>query len=206
MRQDDIREFREFLVGALAFWGQSVSEFTLSVWWEAMLPYDLPAVRKAMSRHAMNPDSGQFAPKPADVVKMLGGTTQDAALVAWAKVDRAVRRVGTYASVCFDDPIINAVLMDMGGWEPLGNKSEDEWPFIAKEFQTRYRGARMVGIQSYPSHLAGISERQNGALGFKSDEVRLIGNQEQAGKVLAGGSDAPALPVHIAGLISQQAA
>ncbi len=57
---------------------------------------------------------------------MLGGSTQDAALAAWSKVDRAVREVGPYQSVAFDDALIHRVLFEMGGWIPLGSKTEDE--------------------------------------------------------------------------------
>lgn len=108
-----------------------------------MKPFDLAAVKDALNRHCVNPDNGQFMPKPADVVKLLQGSSQDGALVAWAKVDRAVRQVGTYSTVVFDDPIIHRVVQDMGGWVALGDKREKEWPFVAKEFENRYRGYPM---------------------------------------------------------------
>jgi len=79
-------------------------------------------------------------PKVADVIKMLQGSTQDSALTAWAKVDKAVRSIGTQMSVAFDDPLIHKVIQDMGGWLGLGQRQEAEWPFVAKEFETRYRG------------------------------------------------------------------
>lgn len=199
MQDDHLREFRKFLTEALSFWGVQLSDFSLSVWWQAMQPYDMEAIRQAFSRHAMNPESGQFAPKPADVVRMLGGSTQDAALVAWAKVDRAVRHVGPYADVVFDDPLIHRVLHDMGGWIGLASRTEDEWPFVAREFENRYRGFRMRGERpEYPRQLTGIVNAANALDGFAGDTPRLIGDQDRCAVVLAGGTDRPLLGISLA--------
>src|SRR6266850_1493447 len=96
--------------GVHSFYGKDCSTFALDVWWAAMRPYDLSAVREALGRHCVNPDNGQWMPRPADVVRLTEGSTMDAAMTAWSKVDRAVRHVGCYRSVAFDDPLIHAVL------------------------------------------------------------------------------------------------
>lgn len=185
--QDSIK-FASLISNVYAFYRQDHSEFALSVWWEAMKPFDFEAVSDALSRHCVNPDTGQFMPKPADVVRLLRGSTQDGALVAWAKVDRAVLTVGTYRSVAFDDPAINAVLQDMGGWVALGAKTEDEWPFVAKEFENRYRGYRQRGEFDFPKWLPGIAEAQNAQTGQRVEPPVLIGDERKAKLVLQGGS------------------
>lgn len=192
MRTDELSDFADLLAGVMDLYGKPISEFATTVWWEAMRPYDLPAVRLAFSRHVQNPDSGQFAPKPADVIRMLGGTTQDSALRAWAKIDKTVRHVGPYASVAFDDPLIHRVLHDMGGWVGLSSKSEDEWPFVAKEFENRYRGYAMRNERpEYPPVLTGIAEAENVRRGLRSDPPRLIGDATKAEAVMQGGTRRP---------------
>lgn len=194
MIESDKPKFFALMADVQAFYGKDFSEFAGRVWWEAMKVYDFAAVADALNRHCVNPDSGQFAPKPADVVKMLSGSTQDAALVAWAKVDRAIRQVGTYQSVVFDDAAIHRVVTDMGGWVPLGTKNEDEWPFVKNEFVNRYRGYR--GRGEVPEHLPvliGICQSQNQRLGFDTDPPILIGEPEMAKAVMLGGSDKPLL-------------
>lgn len=207
MNVAEFEQFQEGVAGVYAFYGKEVSGFAMDVWWNAMGPYDLAAVRDAFNRHLMNPDSGQFLPKPADIVKMLGGRTEDRALVAWAKVDKAVRSVGNYSSVVFDDPLIHRCIAEMGGWIGLGQKTEDEWPFVGKEFQTRYRGYAMRGdaVRDYQPILIGISEAYNQQKGFKIDPPRLVGNMEKAKQVMLGGSDAPAIGVHDCGRIALRA-
>lgn len=192
MTDADKPQFFNLIAGVYAFYRQDISDFAGSVWWEAMKPFDLAAVADALNRHCVNPDTGQFMPKPADVVKMLSGSSQDSAMVAWAKVDKSIRQVGTYASVVFDDPIIHRVLHDMGGWVALGTKSERDWPFVAKEFENRYRGYRIRNeTPEYPKSLIGIAEAQNVQNGHKSDPPVLVGDARRAKQVLSGGTDKP---------------
>lgn len=192
MTEDDKKQLYTLVSSVYAFYRQDTSAFALSVWWEAMKPYDFAAVADALNRHCVNPDSGQFMPKPADVVKMLRGSSQDSAMSAWSKVDKAVRQVGTYASVVFDDPIIHRVVHDMGGWVKLGTKDENEWPFVAKEFETRYRGYRVRNeTPEYPRQLIGIAEAQNSQEGRQSQPPVLIGDASRAKQVLLAGTDQP---------------
>lgn len=201
MEQTDFQRFQELMEGVHSFYGKASSSFALDVWWQALKVYDLAAIRDALGRHCVNPDNGQFMPRPADVVRMMEGSTLDSAVTAWTKVDRAVQQVGTYSTVVFDDPLIHRVLADMGGWPQLGQRQVDEWPFVAKEFQTRYRGYRSRREEpAYPPTLIGIFDQQNTAQGFAAQAPVLIGDQRKAREVLAGGSDRPALQVtqHVA--------
>ena len=192
MRIDDLESFSELLNGVFDLYGKPISEFAVQIWWDALKQYDLPAVMLAFSRHVQNPDVGQFLPKPADVIRMLGGTTKDSAMSAWSKVDKAVRQVGTYASVAFDDPLIHRAIHDMGGWIALGTRSEDEWPFEANRFVSYYRGYASRSEQpEYPSVLIGISEADNAQRGFRNDPPRLIGDADRAMLVMQGGTDKP---------------
>jgi hypothetical protein len=195
VRTDEFQRFQDGVTGVMGFYGRSVSNFALDVWWGALKGYDLTAIVEAFNRHLANPDVGQFPPKPADIVRMLKGSTQDAALQAWAKVDRAIRHVGTYCDVVFDDALIHRVIQDMGGWIALGARSESEWPFVAKEFENRYRGFRMRNESpAYPASLTGIASAHNGRKGFKSDPPVLIGNERRACQVLEEGLHALASP------------
>lgn len=200
MKIEDFQAFHEGIVGVMSFYGRDVSQFALDLWWNALKGYDLKAIVEAFNRWVVNPDAGQFPPKPADIVRLVSGSTQDRALSAWAKVDQAIRHVGTYESVVFDDPVIHRVLHDMGGWVSLGMKREDEWPFVAKEFENRYRGFAARGeTPEYPPVLIGIAEAYNDSKGFKSTQPRLIGNPATAARVRGGGNAGQILQISRAG-------
>jgi hypothetical protein len=82
----------------------------------------------------------------------------------------------------------------MGGWIALGTKAEDEWPFVAKEFENRYRGfCSRSERPPYPPMLIGIAAAHNNLKGFRNDRPLLIGNEQLAKQVLHGGTDQPAL-------------
>lgn len=188
MIDSDKKNFLSMISSVYAFYRQDFSQFAGIVWWEAMKPFDYPAVTDALNRHCINPDNGQFMPKPADVVRMLQGSSKDAALVAWSKFDKAIRSVGTYESVVFDDSLIHSVITDMGGWIYLGSKKEDEWPFVKNEFENRYRGYSSRSVKpEYKPVLVGLAEAQNAQIGFRSLKPRLIGNPEKASDVYLGG-------------------
>ncbi|WP_454826058.1 DUF6475 domain-containing protein [Paraburkholderia xenovorans] len=194
MTSNDHSAFVALVADVHAFYRRDFSDFSAAVWWNALKPYDFQAVSDAVGRHSVNPDSGQYMPFPADIVKMLQGSTQDAALVAWAKVDRAVRSCGTYNSVVFDDPLIHRVIVEMGGWVLVGSKDEKEWPFVGKEFENRYRGYRMRSeTPEYLPVLIGIAEAQNNRMGQKSQPPVLIGDVEKAKRVMLAGADTPVL-------------
>lgn len=197
MIPQDYDNFDETIVAVGEQYGKSLSEGVKMLYWQGLIDYDLKAVQQALYRHIRNPDNGQFMPKVADVIKMLQGSTQDSALIAWSKVEKAIRTVGTQVSVAFDDAIIHRVLQDMGGWLSFGSKKEAELPFVAKEFETRYRGYKAKNESiDYPKKLIGLYDATNLTQGFKELPVVLIGNKEKAEKVLLSGIDKPALELN----------
>lgn len=188
------RRFAALLTGLADYYKQDISRTVLGLYWEGLRQFDYAAVEKACWAHTQNPDTGMWMPKIADIVKMVSGRTDDQAKVAWAKVDRAVRSFpGVYQTVAFDDPLIHRVIADMGGWTGFGTKSEDEWPFVAKEFENRYRGFRMRGdTPEYPPTMIGLADAQNHSAGQRvKPMVYLIGQQDKAVAVLRGGSTTP---------------
>jgi hypothetical protein len=190
LQAKDSGAFAQMLSAVAAVYGREVTPDVTAIYWAALAPYDLAAVRQAFDRHVKSPDAGQFMPKPADLIRMLGGTSSDAALQAWAKVERAIRRVGGHDSVAFDDPLIHRAIDDMGGWVKLCATTEDELPFRARDFQNLYRGFAMRReIPTYPPHLIGRFEAQNRQSGQPVAPPVLIGEPAACRLVLKGGTD-----------------
>lgn len=200
MQEADYDQFCGMLGAVSELFGKRPSDYALAMWWSALGAYDLPAVREAFDRHVKNPDNGKWMPTPADLIKMMVGSTQDSALMAWAKVDRSMRVVGPYRSVVFDDALIHRVLSEMGGWVELSRCDEKEWPFKAKEFENRYRGYRGRNeIPPYPAHLIGIAEANNSTGGMPVEMPTLIGDETLAIRVMSAGTNAPMLAMQQAG-------
>lgn len=189
MNQSDYDNFVDIMQLVSEQYGKKPSDGLIALYWQGLKGYEFAAVREAIGKHLANTDTGQYMPKIADVIRMMQGTSLDSALSAWSKVDKAVRYAGTYESVVFDDPLIHRVLHDMGGWLSLGTKTDDEWPFIAREFENRYRGFKSRNERvEYPAKLIGLSEAHNAKEGQKIAVPVLIGDKTKALEVLNLGS------------------
>ena len=177
------------LTDVYELYGKECSRGLHALWWEALKGYSITEVRGALSGHVTNPDSGQFLPKPADIRRNLEGSSETRALQAWTKVDQATRRIGPWESVAFDDPIIHAVLADMGGWTALGQVTEDEWPFKRNEFVRRYQGYVARPPTAFPRALTGYVAEYNGRLGGPAPLPRLVGDPQRATQAYLAGAD-----------------
>lgn len=186
MRPSDIPRFLEVLAGVHDFYGRELSEFAGQVWIEAMQGFDLEQVTKALSAHLMDAERGQFMPKPADIVRQLQGTNTDRALIAWGKTLQAIQHVGAYASVCFDDGAIHAVIEDMGGWPKLCRTQTDDLPFVQRRFCETYRAYANRGEFGYPPKLSGEFDAINATRGLPAQAPKLIGDPAKARQVAQG--------------------
>lgn len=197
MTNHDYKRFFQALTALADYYGKALSEGSMLLYRQGLQGYEIDAIERAIGIHVQNPDSGQWMPKIADIVRMIEGTTQDAAALAWAKVMRAVGSVGQYQSIVFDDAVIHLVVDDLGGWPKLCQTTEDELPFLAKRFETNYRAYRRRAddIPAHPRYLPGVCEMSNAAAGHLSDPPRLVGDQEKAKRVMLGGTDKARLQI-----------
>lgn len=192
MTHEEKRQFKGLIASVYDLYrkGDTLSPTTMSLWFNALEGYELPIISAALTHHARNPDTGMYLPMPADVVRLIEGGSDDVGLIAWGKVDRAVRSVGPYRTVVFDDPLIHYTLTQFGGWPKVCTFTEEDWKFQRQPFVTMYKGARQRRIE-YPAKLLGIAEATNGEK--HREPPYLIGNEEGCRHVLATGSALPAL-------------
>lgn len=190
MHESEKLKFGQLLTDAMGFYKKDVSVFALSVWWQACQGFDLEQVAKAMTAHAMDPDRGQFAPMPADIVRQLSGTRTDKAMLAWGKAFDAASRVGAYTDVVFDDPAIHATIDDMGGWPKFCRTETSELSYLQHRFSESYRA--YVGRETfdYPRRLTGDRSPDEVYLkrGLPAPKPAVIGDIERARQVYRVGS------------------
>lgn len=182
MTENEKPAFVGLISDALAFYRQDVTPFTLTVWWQACERASLEQVRKALTAHAMDPDHGRFAPKPADLVRSLWGTRTDRSMAAWGKVLNAAQSIGAYSDVCFDDPAIHAVITDMGGWVKFCRSDMDQLSYQQHRFCESYKSYVTRGNYDYPRALIG-DRSPDGVFqkrGLPLPKPKLVGDREKA--------------------------
>jgi len=98
-------------------------------------------------------------PKPAEIIQAIEGDRNEKAVLAWEKFDRAVRQIGPYQSVQFDDPVIHSIVKFLGGWEKICDVPGNEWKWKQKEFERLY--TIMAKRGNHPEYLIGVTEWRN---------------------------------------------
>ena len=189
MNELDDQPFKELMAGIGEVYSKKISGELLATYWNVLKAYDFEEVSRAANAHMMNPESGQFLPKPADFMRYLEGDSDSRALVAWSKVEKTISGVGAYDSIVFDDALIMRVISEMGGWIDLCSMQSDELPFKRNEFVKRYRGYLLTPPQEHPKKLIGRLEADNaGQFPESVPEPILIGNSQLALEVYNTGS------------------
>lgn len=190
MQQHERGQFASLLTDVMAYYGKDCSTFTLTVWWNALQSCEMEQVAGALQRHATDPERGQFAPKVADIVRILHGTTTERAALAWGKVHEAMSSVGAYRDVVFDDPAIHAVVEDLGGWPKVCRMDVKELSYLQHRFQEAHRAYTERGQFEYQRRLAGdrSPDHEYTSRGIPLPRPTLIGNREQAIAVLQNGN------------------
>lgn len=173
----------------LAYYRQPVSEFTLSVWWSACQRFEMDQVRKALTAHATDPEHGKFAPKVADLVRLLAGTVTDRAALAWGKVHEAMSAVGAYQDVIFDDAAIHAAIDDMGGWAKVCRTELKDLSYLQHRFAEAHKAYSARGEFGYPRRLAGdrSPDAEYEAKGIPLPRPAVVGDPQMARLVYQGG-------------------
>ncbi len=144
----------------------------------ADVPFD--ALKRAASRAVLEEN---FRPSPAKL-RELAGVPQapQRSLMAWEAVLHAIRKHGGHSAVDFD-PITNAVIRTLGGWEWLtGLPAEQLHKFEARKFREHYERFAATGIPAQSElalPLEGMTEQQplriggNRINGTRRDSPRL---------------------------------
>ena len=190
MQPHDKPALFKLVADVLGYYRQDVSPFVLNVWWSACQPFDMDQVSKALTAHATNPDHGQFAPKVADVVRILTGTHSDRAQLAWGKVHEAMSSVGGYTDVVFDDPAIHAVIEDLGGWPKVCRTEAKELGYLQHRFLESHKAYTGRGQFEYPRRLIGdrSPDHEYQRFGRPLPRPALVGDREKAKAVFLGGN------------------
>jgi Domain of unknown function (DUF6475) len=189
MQPSEKDECLKLVSAILDYYKQPLSPFVLAVWWEGCKIYSLDQVSKALTRHATDPEHGQFAPKVADIVKQLSGTVTDRSAIAWGKVFSAMSSVGAYTDVVFDDPAIHAAIEDLGGWPKVCRGETKDLGYLMHRFCEFYKAYAAKADEPYPKCLMGdrspVYEYEKKGLPLPT--LKFIGNPEKANAVMQGG-------------------
>lgn len=190
-RSEDFSRFAKLFVALSEYYHRDVSALMLDLYWHPLKHYPIGEIQRAIGQHLRDTEAGVYFPKVADFIRILDGGSKDNAALAWTKLEEAIKHVGTYADIVFDDPIIHAVIRDMGGWVSFGEVILDKWPFVGNDFRARYAAYRSRGLPGqYPASLRGRANGDNWSSGYALSPPTLFGDESSCVQVICGGERA----------------
>jgi hypothetical protein len=132
-------------------------------YWLGLDDLDLSAIKNA-ARKALR--HCKFMPSSVELRELSGQVSGDGrALLAWDAFQRAVVGHGGYRTVQFDDPVINATVRNLGGWQRCCDMAPEEFDkWLRKDFLATYQSLHAAGAGS-SEPLLGIFGQQNAATG-----------------------------------------
>lgn len=144
MLENDRVEFKTMLAALCESFCKEPSAATFYGYWLALEDLDFTDVKRAAVK-AMR--ESRFMPSAAELRQFAGiASASDRALLAWAAVEKAAP-IGSYKSIDFDDPLINAAIRSMGGWPAILDKSQEVFDtFVRKDFLAAHQGYMRAGV------------------------------------------------------------
>lgn len=151
----------QLVAQVLKFYEKPLNEFSIEVWNESLKRFSYEQVKSAFNIYVQTSKNGRFAPMPSDIANIITGGSEDIAYRAWSSVERAIKSIGSYRTVIFNDPIIHRVIYDLGGWIKIAEtETAKEMGHLSYTFMVRYRGYMDRGtLPEYPRKLSGREEQ-----------------------------------------------
>ena len=155
-----------FIMAALAeATSQEASEMKIKIYAKALGDLSLDSIENACWQIIKTRKLATF-PKVAEIRESISGEPETQALLALEKLEDAMRSIGRYRTVSFDDPAIHsAVEAFAGGWVAICEMQEDEWKWGRKEFMKLYQAfvkqpksevaQKLIGVHEHNNELAG---------------------------------------------------
>lgn len=161
--------------------GQETNEFKERIYSEGLADIPIEAIQKAAWELVKTRSFASF-PKIAEIRDIVDGRVEDHGQVQAALVWDTIKRHGGARSVCFDDPVTQAVIHQaFGGWTKMCSElMEDQIQWFIKDFAKHYIAFRRSGVKHFGA-LLGYADPVNSTL------PALIGNPEKAMAVLTEG-------------------
>jgi len=180
MTNTDAQRFSEIMHGLAEDKGVQLSTAGIGLKFEALKQFPIDDIFKA-ALCMMGNKKFATMPSVADFIEYLGGgSVDDNGMIQAGVVWQAVRRHGGNRSVCFDDPVTQAVIVQgFGGWQKMCSEMmEDQQKWFMKDFAKLYGAFARRGVKEY-GLLPGRSDP------FDAEgKPALIGNRQEAQLVL----------------------
>lgn len=189
MNTQDLPRFAASLTAMAVLFDKPITPQVTEIYFRALQHFTIDEVEAGISKscHTL-----KFFPRPVELTEAVAGGSaniEDKAMTEACRVLEAIKAVGTYRTVVFDDPVTQAVIVQQfGGWSRFSELREDEEKWFIKDFAAGYKAFARMGIKHYGA-LPGIAANQNALTGRQwAEQPALIGDTQKALAVRSQGA------------------
>lgn len=202
MRHDDKGEFTKLLAATMDVYSRQITASFVDVFFSALSPYPLPVVREALNRHLQDPESGRFAPKPADLIRQVvtakasdGRPGRDE---AWAIAQKSMDEDET---VLTSEEILEALSIARPLLEELNDKVAARMAFV--EAYDRIVGVKRAAGDKFEWFVSFGAKKERRVPAIKAAQVAGLLPGPKATALIEMHAEAPITPdgLAIAGLL-----
>lgn len=188
MTRQDAPRFVSSITAMGALYERHPEAQVIEIYFRALEKFTIDEVEQGISKAC---STLKFFPKPVELIDCItggSGNLADKAMVEACRVLEAIKNIGTYTTVCFDDPITQAVIVQQfGGWAKFADMLVDSEKWFIKDFTSGYQAFARQNVRHYGA-LPGISQGRNALTGREREEKPVyIGDVEKAKAVHAQG-------------------
>lgn len=153
MLQGDRAELTAMLTAVAEVHGRTISDGMVSIWMSALGDLTIEQVASGMQAHLRSPE-GRFFPTPAHIMDAVRGDSDAAATRALAQLQGAIRDHGWPTPITFKDPIINRVVVALGGWVAVCQMpSEMLLPHFRKAYVPLHKSGAKADLEKTQGYL-----------------------------------------------------
>jgi len=125
MNNNDFERFANALGSLMEIHGKELSPLAIKTFFNALSEFPIEDVEKAVLNAFTK---CKWFPKPVELIEMITGgaeAIEDTALYQAGLVLKAIKKIGPYKTVCFDDAVTQAVITNtFGGWVKMCQDSQ----------------------------------------------------------------------------------
>ncbi|MBU4317111.1 MAG: hypothetical protein KKF30_07535 [Proteobacteria bacterium] len=183
MDNNDFNDFANAMGSLAEIHGKEISPTLMKTYFKLFSNFSIEQIQKGVADAML---SLKYFPKPVELIELISGKPEDIAEVEVSKVLQAIRQYGAYSSICFDNPVTMAVILQgFGGWIKMCDELvEHEAKWFRKDFVKIYQAYAAQGIKSF-GRLLGVHDHSNSVAGLETEDFTvLIGDQEKASAIL----------------------
>lgn len=144
MENKDKKEFFKIIAGLGEMFGKTISDTLYELYWQALKDLSFEDFNKTANSLGQ---TTKFFPKPVEFRDQVLPDIAAQASLAYAKLEKAFTQAGVYKTVVFDDPVIHAVVENLGGWVSYCNLPDEELKWYRKDFEKKYQDFAPLIVQ-----------------------------------------------------------